>query len=128
MGSRCSSILSRRAEGLVRILLSRPPEQFLSPSTDSTEIQGGMPFAHHIYMGLSRQIGQYASGRLMRRFARSMPVFGAAIAIVTIGASVRRKGLLGGSLDTALDATPVVGAVKNVFEAIRGRDFIKDNR
>ena len=87
-----------------------------------------MPFARQIYMGLSRQIGQYASARLMRRFARSMPVFGAAIAIVTIGAAVRRKGLLGGSLDTALDATPVVGAVKNVFEAIRGRDFIKDNR
>jgi hypothetical protein len=33
---------------------------------------------------------------------------------------------LGGALDTALDATPGVGAVKNVFEAIRGRDFIKD--
>ena len=43
-----------------------------------------------------------------------------------IGAAVRRKGVLAGALDTALDATPGVGAVKNVVEAIRGRDFIRD--
>jgi hypothetical protein len=34
--------------------------------------------------------------------------------------------VLGGALDTALDATPGVGAVKNAIEAIRGRDFITD--
>lgn len=62
----------------------------------------------------------------MRRLARSMPVIGAAVAIFTIGAAVRRKGMVGGSLDTALDAMPGVGAVKNAFEAMRGRDFIKD--
>jgi hypothetical protein len=31
-------------------------------------------------------------------------------------------------LDTAFDVTPGVGAMKNAFEAIRGRDFIKDKR
>jgi len=77
-------------------------------------------------MGVTRQIGQYARGRIVRRLARSMPVIGAAVAIVSIGAAVRRKGLLGGTFDTALDAIPGVGAVKNTFEAIRGRDFIKD--
>jgi len=39
---------------------------------------------------------------------------------------MRRKGAFGGVIDTALDATPGLGAVKNVFEAIRGRDFIRD--
>jgi hypothetical protein len=29
-------------------------------------------------------------------------------------------------VDTALDAMPGVGAVKNAIEAVRGRDFIKD--
>ncbi len=77
-------------------------------------------------MGVAKQIGQYARGRLIRRFARSMPWIGAAVAIVSVGAAVRRKGMVGGSIDTALDAMPGVGAVKNAIEAVRGRDFIKD--
>ena len=55
-----------------------------------------------------------------------MPWIGGVVAFVAIGAAVRQKGLLGGTIDTALDAVPGVGAVKNVVEAIRGRDFIKD--
>jgi hypothetical protein len=77
-------------------------------------------------MAVARQIGQYARGRVIRRLSRSMPWIGGVVAIAAIGAAVRRKGLFGGALDTALDATPGVGAVKNVFEAIRGRDFVKD--
>jgi hypothetical protein len=55
-----------------------------------------------------------------------MPWIGAIVAIAAVGAAVRRKGLFGGTLDTALDAIPGIGAIKNVAEAIRGRDFIKD--
>jgi len=55
-----------------------------------------------------------------------MPWIGAVVAIASVARAVRRKGLLGGTLDTALDATPGVGAMKNAFEAIRGRDFIRD--
>jgi hypothetical protein len=55
-----------------------------------------------------------------------MPWIGGIVALAAIGTAVRRKGLLGGTLDTALDAVPGVGAVKNALEAIRGRDFIKD--
>jgi hypothetical protein len=77
-------------------------------------------------MAVTRQISQYARGRILRRLARSMPWIGAAVALVAIGGAVRRKGMVGGVVDTALDATPGVGAVKNALEAIRGRDFIKD--
>ena len=77
-------------------------------------------------MAVTRQISQYARGRILRRLARSMPWIGAAVALAAIGAAVRRKGVVGGVADTALDAMPGVGAVKNAFEAIRGRDFIKD--
>lgn len=77
-------------------------------------------------MGVTKHIGQYARGRLMRRLMRSTPWIGAAVALVTVGAAVRRKGMLGGTFDTALDAMPGVGAVKNAVEAMRGRDFIKD--
>ena len=79
-------------------------------------------------MAFMKQVSQYARGRLVRRLSRSMPWIGAVVAIAAIGTAIRQKGLLGGALDTALDATPGVGAMKNACEAIRGRDFIKDKR
>lgn len=57
---------------------------------------------------------------------RSMPWIGGAIALVTLGSAIRRKGMFGGMLDTALDFIPFVGAAKNIAEASRGRDFICD--
>ena len=77
-------------------------------------------------MTFTEQVSQYARGRVIRRLSRSMPWIGAAVAIAAIGAAIRRKGVLAGALDTALDATPGVGAVRNVVEAIGGRDFITD--
>jgi Pre-toxin TG len=79
-------------------------------------------------MVLIKQASQYTRGRMVRRLSRSMPWIGAVVAIAAIGTAIRRKGLFGGALDTALDVMPGVGAVKNAFEAIRGRDFIKDKR
>ena len=79
-------------------------------------------------MALTRQVSQYARARLVRRLSRSMPWIGGLVAIAAIGTAIRRKGLIGGAVDTALDVIPGVGAVKNAFEAIRGRDFIKDKR
>jgi len=85
-----------------------------------------MHFALPVGMTLPTQVSQYARGRLLRRLSRSMPWIGAVVALAAIGTSMRRKGVFGGALDTALDATPWIGAVKNACEAIRGRDFIKD--
>jgi hypothetical protein len=78
------------------------------------------------YMTFAKQATQYARGRLLRRLSRSMPWIGGVVAVAAIGTAIRRKGVFGGALDTALDATPGVGALKNAFEAIRGRDFIRD--
>lgn len=71
---------------------------------------------------------RYGQRRLKRRIARSIPWLGAFVAIATIGSAIRRKGLIGGSLNTALDAIPFVGGAKNVAEVYRGRDFIRDKR
>lgn len=79
-------------------------------------------------MAITRQVAQYARGRVVRRLVRSVPWVGVVVAIAAIGTAIQRKGLFGGALDTALDATPGVGFVKNAVEAIRGRDFIKDKR
>jgi hypothetical protein len=77
-------------------------------------------------MGVGRQIQQYAARRVTRKLTRAVPWLGAVIALATLGAAIRRKGWLGGTVDTALDFTPVVGTLKNLAEVGRGRDFIRD--
>jgi hypothetical protein len=77
-------------------------------------------------MGIGNQLSQYAQRRMTRRLYRSVPWIGGFIALVTIGRAMRRKGLLGGAVDTVLDFIPFVGAAKNMAEATRGRDFIPD--
>ena len=63
---------------------------------------------------------------MTRRLYRSVPWIGALIALVTIGRAMRRKGFLGGAVDTVLDFIPFVGTAKNLAEVSRGRDFIPD--
>jgi hypothetical protein len=77
-------------------------------------------------MSITNHIMRWGGARLSRRAARTMPVVGAAIAVLTVAATMKRKGVLRGGLDTALNALPFVGAMKNVAEAVRGRDFLAD--
>ena len=76
-------------------------------------------------MSLSRQVAQYGRVRLARRLGRSIPLLGAVIAVFTLRAAIRRKGFTRGVADTALDATPGLGAAKNLYEIARG-DIIPD--
>jgi hypothetical protein len=77
-------------------------------------------------MSMTTQAVQYGQRRLARKLSRSVPWIGGLLALVTIGAAMRRKGFFKGALDTALDFTPVVGGVKNLAEIARGRDFLRD--
>lgn len=77
-------------------------------------------------MAIQQQALKYGQRRLLRRVSRSIPWIGAVVALVTVGAAIRRKGVVGGTVDTALDAIPFVGAAKNLAEVARGRDFIRD--
>ena len=77
-------------------------------------------------MSIGTQLSQYAATRMTRRVYRLVPWIGGVLALLTLGRAVRRKGLLGGVADTALDFIPFVGGAKNVAEAGRGRDFIPD--
>jgi hypothetical protein len=71
-------------------------------------------------------VAQYAQRRVTKRLMRAVPFLGAVVALVTLGRAIRRKGLVGGSVDTALDFTPVVSGIKNAAEIVRGRDLIRD--
>lgn len=77
-------------------------------------------------MSIRRQVVQYGQRRVARRLLRAAPWLGSILAIATLGAAMRRKGAVGGVLDTALDFIPFVGGVKNAAEVVRGRDFIRD--
>ncbi len=77
-------------------------------------------------MTLTHRIASLGGARLSRRVSRSLPWIGAAIAVVTVVSTMRRKGVISGALDTGLNAVPFVGAAKNVLEVARGRDFFPD--
>ena len=77
-------------------------------------------------MAIANHIVRWGGARMSKRLARSMPWVGAAIALATIAGTMKRKGVFRGGLDTALNAMPVVGAMKTVAELARGRDFIPD--
>jgi hypothetical protein len=79
-------------------------------------------------MAIQQQALRYGQRRLLQRLGRSIPFLGAAVALVTIGSAIRRKGVFGGTLDSALNAVPFLGGVKNAAEVVRGRDFIRDRQ
>jgi len=77
-------------------------------------------------MTIAHHIASWGGARLSRRVSRSLPWIGAAIAVVTVASTMRRKGVISGALDTGLNAIPFIGAAKNVIEVARGRDFFPD--
>jgi len=77
-------------------------------------------------MAIGNKVARWGGMKLSRRLQRSIPILGAAIAVATIVATVRRKGVVSGTLDSGLNAVPFVGALKNIAEVMRGRDFFPD--
>ena len=77
-------------------------------------------------MSMTQQALQYGQRRIMRKMLRAVPWLGGVVALLTLGRAVRRKGVMRGSVDTALDVIPFVGGAKNIAEVVRGRDFIAD--
>jgi hypothetical protein len=66
-----------------------------------------------------------AGMKVLRRLAKPIPIIGTAVVLATAYAVLKRKGLLRGGLDVALDATPVVGSLKGAVELVTG-DLIPD--
>jgi hypothetical protein len=77
-------------------------------------------------MTITRHVASWGGARLSRRMSRSLPWVGAVVALATVASTIRRKGVISGTLDTGLNAMPFVGATKNVIEMVRGRDFFPD--
>lgn len=72
------------------------------------------------------RVVRWGGARLSRRLAKSVPIVGALVAAATVVGTMRRKGMISGAFDTALNAIPFIGAAKNAVEIARGRDFFPD--
>jgi hypothetical protein len=79
-------------------------------------------------MTMQQQALRFGQRRVTRRLTRALPWIGTAIALASLASTVRRKGVLRGSADTALNAVPVIGALKALVEVVRGRDLLSDKR
>ena len=73
-------------------------------------------------------VGRWMGLRVARRAGRSVPLIGAAVSVFLLRETIKRKGLVGGMLDTGLNALPFVGALKTGVEAFRDRDFFPDKK
>lgn len=72
-----------------------------------------------------RRIIQAGGARLAVKAAKAIPLVGTVVAVSLAGYEVRKKGLLKGLVNTALDATPFVGMTKNGIEMFTG-DWLPD--
>lgn len=75
--------------------------------------------------GVLRRIIQGGGARLAVKAAKAIPLVGTAVAIGLVGYEVKKKGLIKGLVNTALDATPFVGVTKNAIEVFTG-DWLPD--
>lgn len=73
--------------------------------------------------GLTRKIAEAGGWKLARRVAKSVPYVGTAMTLGLIGYDIKRKGVVGGVLNSGLDAIPFVGLAKNAVEFFTGDIF-----
>ena len=74
---------------------------------------------------VARQAGQAVVWGVAKRLLRGAPVVGTAMTLGLAGYDIKRKGVVKGALNVALNAVPVVGLVKGVVEIFTG-DLLAD--
>jgi len=72
---------------------------------------------------VSNKLARAGGWALVRRFGRSIPYVGTALAIGFVGSDIKRKGLVRGILNSGIDAIPFVGFAKNAVELAAGDLF-----
>ena len=78
-------------------------------------------------MAAMERAGRWAALKIARRVGKAVPFVGGLLAVGLLAHSVKRKGVVGGVVDTTLDAIPFVGLLKNGIELFTD-DLIPDRR
>ena len=74
---------------------------------------------------MKRKLLHAGGWQIAKRAAKMLPFGGTAIVIALVGHDIKKKGVVGGLVNSGIDAIPVVGLAKNAIELVRG-DFIAD--
>ncbi len=77
--------------------------------------------------GVGRKMIHAGGWQVAKRAAKMLPFGGAAVVLFLIGSDIKRKGVVGGLINSGIDAIPFVGLGKNAIELFRG-DFIADKQ
>ncbi len=72
-----------------------------------------------------RRAGEAVAWSVAKRLLKSTPVVGTALTVGLAGYDIKRKGLVKGAINVALNATPILGTVKGVVEIFSG-DLLPD--
>lgn len=75
--------------------------------------------------GIGRKIVHAGGWQVAKRIAKTIPFGGTAVALILVGTDIKKKGVVGGLVNSGIDAIPFVGLAKNAVELVRG-DFIPD--
>ncbi len=78
-------------------------------------------------MGILRRLIRAGGHRVAIKAMKSMPIVGTAVVIGLVGYEIKKKGVVKGIVNTALDATPVLGVTKNAIEVFTG-DWLPDKK
>lgn len=74
---------------------------------------------------LKRKLLHAGGWQIAKRAAKMLPFGGTAVVLFLVGSDIKRKGVVGGLVNSGIDAIPFVGLAKNAVELVRG-DFIAD--
>lgn len=75
--------------------------------------------------GIGRKIVHAGGWQIAKRVAKTIPFGGTAVVLFLVGTDIKQKGMVGGLINSGIDAIPFVGLAKNAVELFRG-DFIPD--
>ena len=76
---------------------------------------------------LKRKLMHAGGWQVAKRVAKTIPFGGTAVAVVLVGSDIKKKGVIKGVANSAIDAIPFVGLAKNAVELFTG-DFLPDKQ
>lgn len=76
---------------------------------------------------IKRKLLHAGGWQVAKRAAKMVPFGGTAVAILLVGSDIKKKGVVKGIANSAIDAIPLVGLTKNAVELFTG-DFISDKK
>lgn len=76
---------------------------------------------------IAKKVAEIGSWQVVKRIAKRVPVIGTVLTIGLVGNDIRKKGIIKGVANSAIDLIPFVGTAKGVVELFTG-DLISNKK